>query len=190
MSASVTHTQARLEAQIHVVRDNRVMLDAALASLYGVTTSALNQALKRNRSRFPLDFAFQLSKEEFRSLRSQFVISNAGRGGRRSRPWVFTEHGAIMAASVLNSRRAIDTSVWVVRAFIRLREASAAHAQMLAKLKVIEQRLGDHDDDLKEVFVMLRRLLSPSPGKSRPIGFRLPVPDRPLIAKRASLRKR
>ena len=160
------------------------MLDAALANLYGVTTGALNQSLKRNRSRFPSDFAFQLSGEEIQSLKSQSVISNEGRGGRRGRPWVFTEHGAIMAASVLNSRRAIDTSIYVVRAFIRLREASAAHADLIGKLKTIEHKLGEHDDELKEVFTMLRRLLTPSPGKSRPIGFRLPVPDRALIAKR------
>jgi len=150
------------------------MLDLALANLYGVTTRSLNQAVKRNRSRFPFEFAFQLSPEEFESLRSQTVISNVGRGGRRSRPWLSTEHGAIMAASVLNSRRAIDMSIYVVRAFIRLREAAAGHAELLAKLQLIERKVGRHDSELKEVFEVLRRTLAPPHAPRRRIGFRSP----------------
>jgi hypothetical protein len=151
------------------------MLDSALAKQYRVTTSSLNQALKRNRSRFPSDFAFQLSAEEVESLRSQIVISNIGRGGRRFRPWVFTETGAIMAASVVNSRRAVDASIYVVRAFVSLREATSAQAELLAKLKVIEQRVGGHDADLKEVFSLLRRILAPPSGSRRQIGFKPPT---------------
>jgi ORF6N domain len=175
MATSVARIQTKLESQIHIVRGQRVMLDTVLAALYGVTTSALNQALKRNRSRFPVDFAFQLSFAELGTLRSQSVISNTGRGGRRTRPWVFTEHGAIMAASLLNSRRAVDTSIYVVRAFVRLREASTAHAALLGKLKEIERKLGDHDEDLKDMFGMLHRILAPPRVKNRQIGFRVPL---------------
>ncbi|MEO8680170.1 MAG: ORF6N domain-containing protein [Vicinamibacterales bacterium] len=175
MVSAIARVQTAMESQVRVIRGRRVMLDLALAALYGVTTRALNQAVKRNRSRFPVEFAFQLSSEEFESLRSQTVISNAGRGGRRSRPWVFTEHGAIMAASVLNSRRAIDMSIYVVRAFIRLREAAAGHAELLAKLQVMERKLGRHDVELKEVFDVLRRILAPPRAPRRRIGFRLPT---------------
>ncbi len=174
MALTIARVQATLESQVQVIRGRRVVLDIALANLYGVTTRSLNQAVKRNRSRFPFEFAFQLSPEEFESLRSQTVTSNVGRGGRRWRPWVFTEHGAIMAASVLNSRRAVDMSIYVVRAFIRLREAATGHAELLAKLQVIERTVGRHDTELKEVFEVLRRTLAPPRAPSRRIGFRLP----------------
>lgn len=163
---------AKLDSKIVVLRGVRVMVDADLAGIYGVTTGALNQAVKRNKGRFPVDFAFQLTTQEAAALKSQFVISNGARGGRRTPAWVFTEYGAIMAASVLNSRRATDMSVFVVRAFVRLREAALGHAELAAKLFVLEQRVGRHDKALKGVIHALRRLLLAPSRRPRMIGFR------------------
>src|SRR5437660_5937307 len=150
-----------VEAAIYLIRGQRVMLDAELAEIYQVPTKQLNQQLKRNRSRFPNDFAFQLTAEELRRLRSQIVTSNKGRGGRRSRPWAFTEHGAIMLASVLNSDVAVQASVRVVRAFVRLREIVAENAQLAGHLKELERRLDSHDEAIVELFAVLKRLLEP-----------------------------
>jgi hypothetical protein len=132
----------------------------------------LNQQLKRNRHRFPEDFAFQLEHREFETLMSQIVTSKKGRGGRRKLPWVFTEHGAIMLASVLSSNIAVQASVRVVRAFIRLREMVASNTQLAAKLKELERRLDTHDEAIANVFAALKRLLErPEPPKRREIGF-------------------
>lgn len=162
----------RLETAIHLVRGQRVMLDSDLADIYGVSTRQLNQQLKRNRHRFPEDFAFQLERKEFDTLMSQIVISKKGRGGRRKLPWVFTEHGAIMLASVLSSNIAVQASVRVVRAFIRLREMVAANTQLAAKLKELERRLDSHDEAIANVFAALKRLLEPPEPPKRPeIGF-------------------
>ncbi len=123
----------QIEDRIYTVRGKRVMLDADLARLYGVTTKRLNEQIRRNIERFPEDFAFQLTNHEFADLRSQNATSNEplpGRGGRRYQPWAFTEHGAIMAASVLNTPRAVEVSVFVVRAFVKLRELSATHKEL------------------------------------------------------------
>jgi hypothetical protein len=146
------------------------MLDSDLAQVYEVSTKQLNQQLKRNRSRFPRDFAFRLTAKEFTTLRSQIVTSNA-RGGRRYLPWVFTEHGALMLASVLNSDVAIQASVRVVRAFVRLREMVAANAQLAGKLKDLEQRLDSHDEAIVDLFTTLKRLLEPGRKAKREIGF-------------------
>ena len=156
------------------------MLDSDLAMIYGVTTKRLNEQLKRNRPRFPADFAFQLTVQEFRdlksqiatsSLRSQFVTSRS-HGGKRKLPWVFTEHGALMLASVLNSEIAVQASVRVVRAFVRLREMVAANAQLAAKLQELERRLDSHDEGIANLFAALKQLLEPSePIKRREIGF-------------------
>lgn len=159
-----------VESTIYLVRGQRVMLDSDLAQVYEVSTKQLNQQLKRNRSRFPRDFAFQLTAKEFTSLRSQFVTSN-NRGGRRYLPWVFTEHGALMLASVLNSEIAIQASVRVVRAFVRLREMVAANAQLASKLQDLERRLDSHDEAIVDLFVALKRLLEPEPKAKREIGF-------------------
>jgi hypothetical protein len=138
--------------------------------VYEVSTKQLNQQLKRNRDRFPQDFAFQLTAKEFASLRSQIVTSNK-RGGRRYLPWVFTEHGALMLASVLNSEIAIQASVRVVRAFVRLREMIAANGQLASKLKDLERRLDSHDEAIVDLFAALKRLLGPEPKVKREIGF-------------------
>lgn len=120
----------RGDARILTIRGEKVLLDADLAEIYGVRTSARNQAVKRNRERFPNDFAFRLTPTEYAGLKSQIVISSGGHGGRRQRPWCFTEHGAIVAASVLNSPRAVEMSVFVVRAFVRLRDVVRTRADL------------------------------------------------------------
>ncbi len=127
-------TPKPIEDQIFLVRGQKVLLDADLAALYGVEVKALNQAVKRNPDRFPSDFVFRLTPEEDEALRSQIVTSKSSRGGRRYAPYAFTEHGAIMAASVLNSPRAVEMSIYVVRAFLRLREMLATHKALAAKL--------------------------------------------------------
>jgi hypothetical protein len=163
---------ASIESAIYLIRGQRVMLDSDLAAVYGVSTRQLNQQLKRNRDRFPEDFVFQLRQEEFRTLMSQVVTSKKGRGGRRKLSWVFTEHGAIMLASVLNSDIAVQASVRVVRAFVRLREMVAANAQLAAKLEELERRLDSHDEAIVDLFATLKRLLEPyEPPKRREIGF-------------------
>jgi hypothetical protein len=156
---------------ILTVRAIKVVLDTDLARVYGVTTARLNQALKRNLRRFPKDFAFQLSKAEHRNLRSQFVISSGAHGGRRTLPWVFTEHGALMAASVLNTARSIDTSIYVVRAFLRLRDLATTHRELVSKLDELEHRVTGHDDELRVVLAALRQLVQPPSRPRRAIGF-------------------
>jgi len=162
---------AQLESVIYLIRGQRVMFDSDLAAIYGVTTKRLNEQVRRNISRFPEDFAFQLTAEELTNLRSQIATSSF-HGGRRYRPWVFTEHGAIMLASVLNSDIAVQASVRVVRAFVRLREMVAANAQLAAKLEELERRLDSHDEAIVDLFAALKQLLEPpEPPKRREIGF-------------------
>lgn len=161
----------QLESAIYLIRGQRVMLDSDLAEIYGTSTMRLNEQFRRNRQRFPEDFAFQLTAEEFKRLISQIAISKKGRGGRRKLPWVFTEHGAIMLASVLNSQIAVQASVRVVRAFVRLREMVAANTELANKLKELEHRLDSHDEAIIELFATLRRLLEPEPKPKREIGF-------------------
>jgi len=166
--------EAPIESRILRVRGERVLLDVELARLYGVSTGRLNEQIKRNRARFPEDFSFRLAKHEVVALRSQIAISNAapGRGGRRYAPLAFTEHGAIMAATVLNSRRAIEMSLHVVRAFVRLRHVVATNRALTAKLVEHEQRLGTHDRAIGELVRTVRDLATPpAPAGRRRIGF-------------------
>ncbi len=160
----------RIEQRIFVVRGQRVMLDSDLAELYGVTTKRLNEQVKRNSGRFPGDFAFQLTPEEAEILRSQFATSK-GRGGRRSLPYAFTEHGAIMLASVLNSERAIEASVFVVRAFVKLRSLLATHKEIAQKLTELERKLTGHDEDIKTLVAAMRQLMAQPDSKTKRIGF-------------------
>jgi phage regulator Rha-like protein len=162
----------QIESLILIIRGQRVMLDSDLAELYGVTTSRLNEQVKRNRERFPQDFMFQLTGEEFKILMSQFAISR-GHGGRRKLPYVFTEHGAIMAANVLNSERAVEMSVYVVRAFVKLREMLATHKEMARKLTELEKRLDSHDEDIRALVIAVRKLMAPPSKPKKQIGFRL-----------------
>lgn len=148
----------RIERTILLIRGEKVILDTDLAALYGVSTSRLNEQVRRNEGRFPVDFMFQLTAEEFAALRSQIAISNAGRGGRRYPPYAFTEHGAIMAANVLNSERAVAASVMVVRTFVRLRQILSSHVELARQLKEMEKR---YDSQFKEVFTAIRALMAP-----------------------------
>jgi hypothetical protein len=167
------------EPAIQLVRGERVMLDSDLAAIYQVSTKRLNQQTRRNRSRFPADFAFWLTVEELTNLRLQFATSSLRsqittskkHGGRRYLPWVFTEHGAIMPASILNSDVAVQASVRVVRAFVRLREMVAGNAGLAAKLVELERRLDSHDKSIANLFQAIRQLLTPPPKPKREIGF-------------------
>jgi hypothetical protein len=162
---------ANLESAIHLIRGQRVMLDSDLAAIYGTSTMRLNEQFKRNRKRFPNDFAFVLTREEFTKLISQNAISRS-HGGRRTLPVAFTEHGAIMLASVLNSEIAVQASVRIVRAFIRLREMVAANVQLAGKLKELERRFDCHDESIANLFATLKQLLEPTEApKRREIGF-------------------
>ena len=158
-----------LAGRILVIRGQRVLLDSDLAQLYGVETKRFNEQVGRNPGRFPSDFMFRLTQEEFDSLRSQIATSN--RGGRRYLPMVFTEHGAIMAASVLNSDRAVEMSVYVVRAFVQLRELLVGHKALADKLAELERRVTHHDNALAEVIAAIRALMAQPKPASRPIGF-------------------
>jgi hypothetical protein len=160
-----------VENAIYLVRGQRVMLDSDLAAIYGTSTGRLNERLRRNRERFPTDFAFRLTADEVKRLMSQIATSKKGRGGRRKLPWVFTEHGAIMLATVLSSKVAIQASVRVVRAFVRLREMVAANAELAARLKDLERRLDSHDEAIVELFAVLKRMLEPEVKPKRQIGF-------------------
>jgi phage regulator Rha-like protein len=162
----------RIEEMIFLVRGLRIMLDSDLAAIYGVKTSALNQAIKRNLNRFPDDFAFRLSSEELNCLMSQIVTSKQRRGGRRKLPWAFTEHGAIMLASLLNSPRAVEMSVSVVRAFVLMREQLTATKELAAKLADLEKQVGGHDAAIQNLFEAIRQLVEPPmPENRRQIGF-------------------
>ena len=184
----------RIEGRILVVRTQRVMLDADLAELYGVPTKRLNEQVKRNAMRFPADFVFQVTGEEANALRSQIATLKTGRGQHRKYlPYVFTEHGAIMAAMVLNTAHAMEISVYVVRAFVRLRQAAALHEDLAKRLADLEMKTEhlelSHDalsrntrNQLKQVFDALKELMAPPPTTPappvtpppRPIGFVYP----------------
>lgn len=156
----------RIEKAIYVLRGQRVMLDEDLAELYGVTTKRLNEQVKRNRARFPSHFMFQLTVPEFADLRSHFATSRWG--GRRTPPYAFTEHGTVMLASVLNSQVAIEVSIEIVQAFVRLRQMLASHEALARKLAAMEKK---YDAQFRVVFDAIRRLMEPPPPKRRSIGF-------------------
>jgi len=169
--------------RILVIREQKVLLDSDLAILYGVETRRLNEQVRRNRARFPADFIFELSATEFADLKSQFATSSWG--GRRKLPLAFTEHGAIMAATVLNTPRAVEVSVYVVRAFVQLRELAGSHRELAKRLDDLEQKteaLALKQDafsrntraQLKQVFDALRDLMTPPEPPKRPIGFITP----------------
>jgi hypothetical protein len=173
----------RITRAILVVRGRRVMLDRELAAIYGVSTGRLNEAVKRNPERFPADFMFQLTVQELENLRSQFATSSWG--GRRYRPFAFTEHGAIQAANVLNSPHAIALGVYVVRAFVQLREVFASNKDLIHKLAVLERSLAALDAktqrQFSDVYEAIRALMIPSASKRRGIGFTadLDEPEKP-----------
>jgi hypothetical protein len=176
---------AKIERRIYSIRGVRVILDANLAVLYGVSTKRLNEQFRRNRKRFPDDFAFQLTAEETAALRSQIATASdkpsvlrsqfatsSFHGGRRYRPWAFTEHGALQAANILNSANAVHMSVFVIRAFVKMREHLATNAAILKRLAEIDKSLLVHDSALRDIYRKLLPLLSPPPDPPRrKIGF-------------------
>ncbi len=181
----MTALQPVIQSRILALREQRVMLDADLAQLYGVETRVLVQAVKRNLARFPEDFIFQLSGEEFANLRSQSVISSAGHGGRRTAPYAFTEQGVAMLSTVLGSPRAIAVNIEIMRTFVRVRALAATHGDLAKRLAELEDKTEalamSHDtfsrntrNQLREVFDALRELMTPPDPPKRPIGFITP----------------
>lgn len=173
--AGLTAYLSDLDSHVHIVRNQKVMLDSDLAQIYGTTTKRLLEQMRRNADRFPADFAFQLKPEEVANLRSQNATSSSATyGGRRYRPFVFTEHGALMLASVLNSPRAVEMSIYVVRAFVRLRSLVMENKELAASLRELERRVTGHDEDLQALVAAVRQLMAPPPAPERPrIGFHL-----------------
>jgi len=159
---------------IRTIRGQRVILDSDLAKIYGVPTFRFNEAVKRNRDRFPKDFLFQLTHEEFSALTSQIAILKPGRGQHRKyAPFAFTEHGALQAANVLNSPKACTMSIYVIRAFVRMREELSANQAIAKRLAEIDNTLFTHDAALRDLYQKIRPLLLPPPDPPRPkIGFK------------------
>ena len=167
-----SHHADPIETSIQTLRGERVILDADLARIYGVATRVLNQAVRRNKEKFPGDFMFRLNRAEARQLsRSQLVMGSQKHRDPRFLPYAFTEHGAIMAANVLNSPRAVQMSVFVVRAFVRLRQMVGAHKEVAAKLAELERKVASHDGNIRALFEAIRQLMAPPEPKKRKIGF-------------------
>jgi UDP-N-acetylmuramate-alanine ligase len=169
---------------ILILRGQRVILDSELAAIYGVTTGRLNEAVKRNAKRFPEDFMFQLSREEAERSRSQIATLNSRRGYNiKYLPHAFTEHGAIQAANVLNSARAVEMGLYVVRAFVQLRELLASNKELARRFEQLEARLdkklADHDDAIAAILSAIRQLMNPPRPKSRGIGFTADLSEKP-----------
>ena len=179
--------QELIENRIFVIRGQRVMLDSDLSQLYGVKTFNLNKAVKRNINRFPIDFMFQLTKKEYDNLRFQFGIPSYDEedsgilrsqivtsrwGGRRYLPYAFTEQGVAMLSSVLNSERAVQVNIIIMRAFVKIREILSTHKELAAKLRELEHKVSKHDNDILMIFEAIRQLMAPlpEPPKKR-IGF-------------------
>ena len=170
---SVSVPVGQITQSIVIIRGQRVLLDRDLAEIYGVTTGRLNEAVKRNKARFPEDFMLQLTAAEAENLISQFAISSWG--GRRKMPFAFTEHGAIQAANVLRSTRAVEMGIYVVRAFVQLRDLLASNKELAKRVDELEKRivrkLDTHDQAITEIIKTIRQLMNPSEPKKRSIGF-------------------
>ncbi len=169
-------TAEHIVQSILILRGQRVLLDAQLATLYGVTTKRLNEQVKRNAERFPEDFMFRLTRTEVEALnRSQIATGSQKHRDARFPPFAFTEHGAIMAATILNSSRAVEMSVYVVRAFVRLRDLLASNRELARRFQQLEARLdkklAEHDDAIAAILSAIRQLMNPPPPKRRGIGF-------------------
>lgn len=163
-------TLDQVERRIYLLRGEKVMLDSELAAMYGVTTKRLNEQVKRNLDRFPDDFCFQLTEDEYVSLRSQNATSKPGRGGRRYMPYVFTEQGVAMLSSVLNSERAVQVNIAIMRAFVNMRRLAATNDEINKKLTQIEKELGEHDGHFKQVFAAIRAMMAPA-KQPKQIGY-------------------
>jgi len=170
MAKSITLSDEVIISKIYLVRGHKVMLDGDLAELYQVETRRLNEQVKRNVARFPEDFMFQLTEKEWEFLKSQNATSSWG--GRRKKPYAFTEHGVLMLSSVLNSERAIQVNVQIMRIYSRLRRMIMDHKDILLKIEMLEGKVIKHDENFKEVFDYLRELLNPKMEPMRKIGFK------------------
>ncbi len=167
-----------IEKKIYLIRGQKVMLDSELAELYGVSTKRLNEQVRRNIKRFPEDFMFQLNDEEFNILKSQIVISSlrsqiatSKRGGRRYLPYAFTEQGVAMLSTVLNSERAIQVNIAIMRAFVKLREILSTHKELAYKLNELERKTERHDTQIQAIFEAIRQLMTPPEKPKHRIGF-------------------
>ena len=158
--------------QIHLVRGQKVMIDRDLAILYGVETKRLKEAVRRNISRFPKDFMFTMTAKEFKNWRTQFASSNSEKMGLRHSPYCFTEQGVTMLSCVLNSERAIEVNIRVIRIFTKIREMVATHKDILLKLEQIERKMADHDDHFQRVFYALKKFLQGENREIKKIGYR------------------
>jgi len=159
----------RIEEKIFLIRNQKVIIDFHLAGLYDIPTKVLIQAIKRNATRFPIDFMFQLTQVEFDNLRSQFVTSSWG--GRRYLAYAFTEQGVAMMSSVLHSERAVQMNIAIMRAFVKLRDILSTHKELAKKLDELEYKISRHDSDIQTLFNAMRRLMRPSDKSKHPIGF-------------------
>ncbi len=159
-----------IENKIYLIRGHKVMLDCDLAKLYKVRTKRLNEQVSRNIKRFPEDFMIQLTKEETECLRSQIATSK--RGGRRYLPYAFTEQGVAMLSSVLNSERAIQVNIAIIRAFVMLRQVLTTHKELARKLSELEIKIERHDEEIQNIFEAIRQLMAPTENPKRRIGFK------------------
>lgn len=166
----------QIETIIFTFRGEKVILDSDLASIYGVTTARLNQQVKRNKKKFPNDFVFRLTKQEYDNLMLQNATSNSARGGRRKLPLAFTEHGAIMAANVLNSSKAVHMSVLVVRAFVQIRKNISITSELAKRLDDLERKVINHDNDIQVLIEAIRQLMQPSEKPKKTFGFTIEEP--------------
>jgi hypothetical protein len=171
MIKSISLSDKEIENKIYLIRGQKVMIDSDLASLYEIDTKRLNEQVKRNAERFPPDFMFQLTEKEPENLRSQIATSSFW-GGRRTLPYVFTEHGVLMLSSVLNSSRAIQVNIQIMRIYVRIRELFAMNKDILQKLEQIEKNVTRHDEEIKLVFKYLKQLLQTPPPPRKKIGYK------------------
>lgn len=165
-------TEEKIVEKVYTIRGVKVMLDKDLAEMYSVEVKRLNEAVKRNFTRFPADFMFQLTNEEWQNLKSQFATSSWG--GTRKLPYVFTEQGVAMLSSVLNSETAIQVNIQIIRVFTKMKQAILDNKEILARIDKIEKKLTQHDEELQAVFKALKKLLQPEPIKRKAIGFPYP----------------
>ena len=170
MNDEITIPDEVIMNKIYLIRGEKVMLDSDLGELYQVTTKRLNEQVKRNRDRFPEDFMFQLAKEEWQNLKSQFATSSWG--GRRTLPYVFTEHGVLMLSSILNSKRAIKVNVQIMRIYTKMRKMLLTHQDLLIKMNELEAKVGNHDKSIKQIFAYLKALIKEKDQPREPIGFK------------------
>lgn len=168
----------RITDKIYLLRGKKILMDRDLAELYGVETAQLKRAVRRNIERFPLDFMFELTKQELENWRCQFGTSNSEKMGLRYPPMVFTEQGVAMLSSVLRSKRAIEVNIAIMRAFVKLRETSATHKELARKLHDLEQHLKGHDEQIQTIFEAIQQLLTPPEQPRKKIGFEVNEPTK------------